>query len=114
MGLEGCVIRCPASVGDLAAASHSGVLWRAAPGRLLLEVPDVARYLVSDGNLVEIEPCGAVAEEVQRFLRMTPTAALYLQCGIPVLHAAVAATRPGTRSCWPVTRASASPSCSPL
>ena len=89
MGLEGCVIRYPASVGDLAAASHSGVLWRAAPGRLLLEVPDVARYLVSDGNLVEIEPCGAVGE-VQRFLRMTPTAALYLQCGIPVLHAAVA------------------------
>jgi hypothetical protein len=88
---DGCVIRCPASVGDLAAAPHSGVLWRAAPGRLLLEVPDVARYLVSDGNLVEIEPSGAATGEVQRILRMTPTAALYLQRGIPVLHAAVAA-----------------------
>jgi hypothetical protein len=63
---------------------------------LLLEVPDVARYLVSDGNLVEIEPCGAAAAgEVRRFLRMTPTAALYLQRGIPVLHAAVAADRAG-------------------
>jgi hypothetical protein len=94
MGLDGCVIRCPASVGDLAAAPHSGVLWRAAPGRLLLEVPEVARYLVSDGNLVEIEPCGA-AGEVRRILRMTPTAALYLQRGIPVLHAAVAADAAG-------------------
>jgi hypothetical protein len=96
MGLDGCVIRCPASVGDLAAAPHSGVLWRAAPGRLLLEVPDVARYLVSDGNLVEIELCGAAtAGEVRRFLRMTPTAALCLQRGIPVLHAAVAADPAG-------------------
>ena len=95
MRLDGCVIRCPASVGDLAAAPRSGVLWRAAPGRLLLEVPDVARYLVSDGNLVEIEPCGADAGEVRRFLRMTPTAALYLQRGIPVLHAAVAADPAG-------------------
>jgi len=96
MGLDGCVIRYPASVGDLAAASHSGVLWRAAPGRLLLEVPDVARYLVSDGNLVEIERCGAAAAgEVRRFLRMTPTAALYLQRGTPVLHAAVAADPAG-------------------
>jgi hypothetical protein len=96
MGLDDCVIRCPASLGDLAAAPHSGVLWRAAPGRLLLEVPDVARYLVSDGNLVEIEPCGAAAAgDVRRFLRMTPTAALYLQRGIPVLHAAVAADPAG-------------------
>ena len=95
MGLDGCVIRCPASVGELAAAPHSGVLWRAAPGRLLLEVPDVARYLVSDGTLVEIEPYGAAAGEVGRFLRMTPTAALYLQRGIPVLHAAVAADPAG-------------------
>ena len=96
MRLDGCVIRCPASVGDLAAAPRSGVLWRAGPGRLLLEVPDVARYLVSDGNLVEIEPCGAAtAGEVRRFLRMTPTAALYLQRGIPVLHAAVAADPAG-------------------
>jgi hypothetical protein len=90
MGVDGAVIRCPASVGDLADAPHSGVLWRAGRGRLLLEVPEVARYLVSDGNLVEIDPCDdAGAGEVQRFLRMTPAAALYLQRGIPVLHAAV-------------------------
>lgn len=95
MSLDGCVIRCPAQVADLAGAPHSGVLWRAAPGRLLLEVPEVARYLVSDGKLVEIEPRGAAAGDVRRILRMTPTAALYLQRGIPVLHAAVAADAAG-------------------
>jgi hypothetical protein len=94
MHLDGCVIRCPAEFADLEGAPHSGVLWRAAPGRLLLEVPDVARYLVSDGNLVEIEPGGAIGE-VRRILRMTPTAALYLQRGTPVLHAAVAADPSG-------------------
>jgi hypothetical protein len=77
MRIDGAVIRCPAQVGDLAGAPHSGVLWRAAPGRLLLDIPDVARYLVSDGNLVEIDPCDSVAApEVRRFLRMTPAAAL--------------------------------------
>jgi hypothetical protein len=45
---------------------------------------------------VEIEPYGgAGAGEVRRFLRMNPTAALYLQRGIPVLHAAVAADPAG-------------------
>ena len=95
MRVDGAVIRWPAPVGDLAGAPHSGVLWRAAPGRLLLEVPDVARYLVSDGNLVEIDPCDCAAGEVRRFLLMTPAAALYLQRGIPVLHAAVVADAAG-------------------
>ena len=95
MRIDGAVIRWPAQVADLAGAPHSGVLWRAAPGRLLLEVPDVARYLVSDGNLVEIEPGDGAAGEVRRFLRMTPAAALYLQRGIPVLHAAVVADTAG-------------------
>jgi len=96
MRVDGAVVRCPAPVKDLPDAPDSGVLWRAAPGRLLLDIPDVARYLVSDGNLVEINPCGGVeAGEVRRFLRMTPAAALYLQRGIPVLHAAVVADAAG-------------------
>ena len=120
MQLDGAVIRCPAPVGDLAddltedltdgrraglagelteclpEAPHSGVLWRARRGRLLLEIPEVARYLVSDGNLVQIEPCPeSSAAEVSRFLRMTPAAALHLQRGIPVLQAAVAADAAG-------------------
>jgi hypothetical protein len=96
MRIDGAVIRWPAQVADLAGAPHAGVLWRAAPGRLLLEVPDVARYLVSDGNLVEVDPGDGAAGEVRRFLRMTPAAALYLQRGIPVLHAAVVADAAGS------------------
>jgi len=96
MRIDGAVIRCPAPVTDLADASHAGVLWRANRGRLLFHVPQVARYLVSGGNLVEIEPCtGAGAGTVRRFLRTTPAAALYLQRGIPVLHAAVAVDAAG-------------------
>jgi hypothetical protein len=94
--IDGAVVRCPAPVRDLADAPHSGVLWRAARGTLLFEVPGVARYLVRDGNLVEIDPCdGADDGEVQRFVRMTPAAALYLQRGVPVLHAAAAADPAG-------------------
>lgn len=96
MCIEGAVVRCPAPAPDLADARHAGVLWHAAPGRLLLDVPGVARYLVRDGNQVDVDPCpGAGAEEVRRFLYMTPAAALYLQRGIPVLHAAVAADPAG-------------------
>jgi hypothetical protein len=96
MRTDGAVIRCPARVPDFHDAPHAGVLWRAAPGRLLFDVPDVARYLVSDGKLVEVEPRpGADAGSVRRFLRMTPRAALYLQRGIPVLHAAVAVDAAG-------------------
>jgi hypothetical protein len=96
--IDGAVVRCPAPVRDLADAPHAGVLWRAARGALRLDVPGVARYLVRDGNLVEIDPCdGAGAGEVERFVRMTPAAALYLQRGVPVLHAAVAA-EPGGRA----------------
>lgn len=98
MPIDGAVVRCPAPVRDLADAPHAGVLWRATRGRLVLDVPQVARYHICDGNLVEIDPCpGAVAGEVQRFLRMIPVAALYLQRGVPVLHAAVA-TDPAGRA----------------
>jgi hypothetical protein len=94
--IDGAVVRCRTPVRDLADAPHSGVLWRAARGALLLDVPGVARYLARDGNLVEIDPCdGAGAGQVERFVRMTPAAALYLQRGIPVLHAAVAADPAG-------------------
>lgn len=112
MHLDGVFIRWPVPVGgltddltdglnegpaeDLAEAPRAGVLWRARRGRLLLEIPEVARYLVSDGNLIQIELCPrSSTAEVWRFLQMTPAAALYLQRGIPVLHAAVAADGAG-------------------
>ena len=83
MRVDGAVVRCPAPVKDLPDAPDSGVLWRAAPGRLLLDIPDVARYLVSDGNLVEINPCGGV------------------EAGEADPHGIPSATIPASMSCWP-------------
>ena len=39
----------------LEGATARGVLWQAAPGRFLLDVPDVARYLVSGGAVITID-----------------------------------------------------------
>jgi hypothetical protein len=73
-------------------AQHRGVLWEARARCFLLRVPGVARYLVEDGTTVTIDPVdGADPTEVERFLHTSPLAALYLQRGIPVLHAAVVA-----------------------
>lgn len=73
-----------------------GVLWQAAYGRFLLDVPDVARYLIVDGRKVSIEPAANADEgEVRRFLFMAPLAALLYQRGILAFHAAAAATQHG-------------------
>lgn len=74
----------------------SGVLWQAATGRFLLEVPGVARYLVTDGRLVTIEPMRqAEAVDLMRFLRMGPLAALLFQRGMLAFHAAAIANEQG-------------------
>jgi hypothetical protein len=58
-------------------------------------VPDIARYLVADGDSIVIEPApGADAADVERFARSTPLAALCYQRGMLVFHAA-AASRDG-------------------
>ena len=76
----------PAHLDD---ATRRGVLWEAEPGRFLLSVPGVARYLASDGRALTIEPAlGADAREIDRFALSTPLAALSLQRGLPALHAA--------------------------
>jgi hypothetical protein len=70
----------------------SGGFWRATPGHFLLDVPGVARYLVSHGRRLEIEPSpGAAAADVIRFARATPLAALCYQRGVLTFHAAAAA-----------------------
>ena len=77
-------------------AIERGVLWQAAPGRFMLDVPEVARYLVEDGSLITIEPMPQTnIDEVGRYFRMTPLAALLFQRGVMAFHAAAAATRQG-------------------
>lgn len=77
-------------------ATAHGVLWQAAPERFLLDMPDVARYLVEVGCRVTIEPAAKAKEEVvTRFARMTPLAALLYQQGVLALHAAAVANAQG-------------------
>jgi hypothetical protein len=74
---------------QLAGATASGALWQAAPGRFLLRVPGAARYLVEEGTRVTVDPEElAPSGAVERFLHATPLAAVHLQRGQPVLHAA--------------------------
>jgi len=76
----------PAVLND---ATAWGGLWQASAGRFLLDVPDVARYLVEGGEHVTIEPAaGASPDAVQRFAGMSPLSALLYQRGILALHAA--------------------------
>ena len=82
---------------ELPGATSSGVLWQAATGRFLLRVPGVARYLVEGGEGITVDvETRATSDEVRRFLLGTPLAAVYLQRGMPVLHAAVVAPPGGS------------------
>ncbi|WP_375501780.1 hypothetical protein [uncultured Jatrophihabitans sp.] len=83
------------TLGEVGAAptdlAHGGVLWRGQRGRFWFEIPEVARYLVVDGEQLTVEPlAGAEPRDVTRFVSSTPSVAAFLQRGSPVLHAAVA------------------------
>jgi hypothetical protein len=64
--------------------------FQAAPGQLLLHVDRVARYLITEGREIVIDPArGACDEDVRTFLFGSPFAALLEQRGMLVLHASV-------------------------
>ncbi len=80
----------------LEGATHRGVLWQAAQARFMLELHDVARYLIEGGERVTVDPAkGASPVEVARFARTTPLAALLYQRGVLAFHAAAAADERG-------------------
>ena len=81
---------------ELGNAATRGVLWQAAEGRFLLNVPNVARYLVESGRTIIIDPLpGADVTTIERFLRMTPLAALLFQQGRLAFHAVAIANEHG-------------------
>jgi len=68
--------------------TQKGVLWQACPGKFRMDVPDIARYLVTDGHAVRIEPApNALSITVEQFFRMTPLGAVVYQRGLLPLHA---------------------------
>lgn len=69
-------------------AEHSGVCFDAGPGRFLLRLQDIARYLVVDGKEIHIEPApGAEPDAIRLFLLGSVIGALLHQRGILPLHA---------------------------
>ena len=69
--------------------------WEAAPGAFLMTVDDVARYLVTDGCDVLVEPLGGDERDMGAFLLGSPFAALLQQRGLTTLHASAVETEIG-------------------
>ncbi len=77
---------------ELPDAMQRGVRFQAAPGRLLLVVDDVARYLVREGREVIIDRVpGASDDDVRLFLQGSAFGALLQQRGLLALHASAVA-----------------------
>lgn len=71
-------------------------IWESAPGAFLLNVDRVARYLVTDGRDIVVEPAaGADVHEAGVFLTSSVFAALLQQRGILTLHASAIETETG-------------------
>jgi hypothetical protein len=81
-------IQAGAAPQQLEDAVASGPTWSMGPGRFLLCVPSVARFLLSEGRSIayELEP-GAEPDDVVAFLVGTVFGILLHQRGLVVLHA---------------------------
>ena len=75
--------------------TREGMEWEAAPGVFLLRMRGVARYLVTAGCNVLVEPCGGEVHEIGEILVETAWAAVLLQRGIIPFHASAVAFETG-------------------
>lgn len=72
-----------------------GRAWYAAPGALLVSIPNVGRYLATGGGEIKVQPDGGSARELGLGLVGSPIGALLQQRGLVTLHAAAVATDSG-------------------
>jgi hypothetical protein len=73
-----------------------GVLYQATSNQFLLDMHDVARYLVQNGNEIIIEPAvSSLESDVRVFLLSSCIGALLHQRGMLVIHAAAVVTGQG-------------------
>ena len=86
---------CPATLPAGPGHVTSSHIWQARPGAFLLHIEGVARYLITDGRDVLIEPLGGDADDVAAFFVDTPLTVLLQQRGVVTLHAAAIATEAG-------------------
>lgn len=76
--------------------SSNGVAWQAAPGKLLLSVSEVARYLILENREIVVEPLpGSREDDVRLFLLGSVLGALLHAKQMLVLHASVIQTPHG-------------------
>jgi hypothetical protein len=81
---------------ELPECKTKGARFRAAPGKLLVWIDTVARYLVRDGNEIIIQPMpGAEDNDLRELLLCSPMGALLHQRGLLPLHASAIATPHG-------------------
>lgn len=81
---------------ELPESKSGGARFRAAPGRLLVWMDKVARYLVQDGREIVVQPMPDAAEvDLRELLLCSPMGALLHQRGVLPLHASVIATPQG-------------------
>ena len=69
--------------------------WQARPGAFLMEIGDVARFLVTGGRNVLVEPIGGDEDDIAAFFASSPFTALLQQRGVVTLHAAAVETAAG-------------------
>ena len=85
----------PATLPAPARAGVRGVVWEAAPGAFVLNVDGVARYLVTGGCDVMVEPRGGGDRDVGHFLAGPVFVALLQQRGVVAFRASAVATEAG-------------------
>ena len=69
--------------------------WQARPGAFLMEVGEIARYLVAGGRDVFVEPLGGSDDDVAVFFASSPFTALLQQRSVLTLHAAAVKDQAG-------------------
>lgn len=81
---------------ELPFPSGNGLAWQSAPGKLLLTIREVARYLIVDNREIIIEPFPEVGEyDVRIFLLGSVLGALLHSRRMLVLHSSVIETKQG-------------------
>ena len=81
---------------ELSQAQERESIYQISTGRLLLKIDKVARYLVSDGREITVEPHSTAAEkDVRLFLLGSAMGALLHQRGVWPLHGSAVANRNG-------------------
>jgi hypothetical protein len=90
------IIRLGPAPHELTQVQEQGAYYQISPGRLLLKVDNVARYLVSDGREITVEPHPTAAEkDVLLYLLGSAMGALLHQRGVWPLHGSAIAGKSG-------------------